>query len=203
MPFPERLQIPGGADPQKERKVYPEMKKLFAMMMALILALGCAAGLAEGTETREINWADVEPAVAEVDGGFVAMEDLGIQMWLPSVITATEITDELAQQGILYAFAANDGSAGVTVAAQMLPEGYTIEDYIAGMAEAGATEVETGIINGLNCCTFDMADMDASCVLYSYGENSVVLFSYLPMSDEGFKSTAQVIMCSVMEIPAE
>ncbi len=176
------------------------MKKLFAMIMALVLALGCTAALAEEAQVNTVNWADVESYVAELEGGFTALQDLGIQMWMPAVIAQTEVPADYAAQGMLYAFSTADGTAGFTVTLSVLNEGYTVDDFMAAMVESGATEVETGLINGIPCYTFDRADADASCVVYAFGENQVLTFTYAPMSDEGFKSTTMFMMSSVMPI---
>ena len=56
------------------------MKKIFALMLALCLMLGCTA-LAE--EPTELNWADVEAAAKEVGGQFIPI-DLGLAVWAPN-----------------------------------------------------------------------------------------------------------------------
>ena len=56
------------------------MKKIFAILMALCLLIGCAMA-------EEINWADIEGTVAEsgIEGDFASISDIGLKMFIPSV----------------------------------------------------------------------------------------------------------------------
>lgn len=125
------------------------MKKIFALMLALCLMLGGAA-LAENA----INWEDVSSTLEEagVTGQFVTFDEIAVKIFIYDGMNAQELTDEDREKGYIGYFAAEDGSA---IAVQYVNvNGLSLEDYAAQLAEAGATEVELGTVNGLPCVNY-------------------------------------------------
>lgn len=166
------------------------MKKIFALMLALCLMLGCTA-LAE----NEINWEDVAPTLegAGVTGQFVTFDEIAVKIFIYDGMNAQELTDEDREKGYIGYFAAEDGSAIAIQYVNM--NGMSLEDYAAQLAEAGATEVELGTVNGL------------PCVNYVNGTNLSLAFTtqmgYIlevtvgPVEDDNSRIAASFVLASV------
>lgn len=166
------------------------MKKVFALMLALCLMLGCTA-LAE----NEITWEQIAPTLeaAGVTGEFVTFDEIAVKVFIFNGMVAQELSDEDRQNGYIGYYAAEDGSAIAIQYVNM--NGMSLEDYAAQLAEAGATEVELGTVNGL------------PCVNYVNGTNLSLAFTtqmgYIlevtvgPVEDDNSKIAASFVLASV------
>ena len=67
------------------------MKKLVALFLTAAMMLCALPAFA-----TEINWADLEAQSAETvaKGEFVTFDEISIKMWMPTVLSAVELTDE-------------------------------------------------------------------------------------------------------------
>ena len=167
------------------------MKKLFAVMLALCL-LGSFA-LAESA--GEVNWSDVEAAVAEVPGDFETVEDAGLMLWIPSALQAQEVTEADLEKNIVARFAGEDNASLYVVVgdAEM-----TQDQYIALLQESGkATEVASLVINGLPAVRYQMPEEDALCVAFITEDNYIVEFTMSPLSAEGAAVVWSAISASI------
>ena len=163
------------------------MKKLFALMLALSLMLGCAA-LADDLE---FNWADYE---GQAEGGsFVTVEELGLSLWLPDGYADTELTEEAIDAGCFKAFFAEDGS-GV---AFLYVEAQGADLMEAVNAIEGATDPESMIVNGLSCVNYDMKEENATCLAFSTEKDNILVIMFGPISDEEYMAKARIIMASI------
>ena len=162
------------------------MKKLCALVLALCLLCGCTA-LAE----NEINWADVEPTLeaSGIDGDFYTFDQVSVAIFIPKGLEDSELPND----SYIGYFAAEDGSA---VAVQYVNvEGMTLEAYAEALPGVGATEIETGTVNGL------------PCISYEYNDNMICAFTtqmgYIlevavgPLPDENAKLAAGFILASI------
>ena len=86
------------------------MKKIVALLMAL-----CLLGSFALAESVELNWADVEGAVADagIEGNFAAISDIGVKMFIPTVFQDVELSDEDVAEGYLCVLSTEDESATV------------------------------------------------------------------------------------------
>ena len=167
------------------------MKKIFALMLALCLVLGCTA-LAE----NETNWEDFAPTLEAygVTGQFVTFDEIAVKVFIYDGMNAQELTDEDREKGYIGYFAAEDGSSAIAVQYVNM-NGMSLEDYAAQLTEAGATEVELGTVNGL------------PCVNYVNGTNLSLAFTtqmgYIlevtvgPVEDDNSKIAAACVLASV------
>ena len=123
------------------------MKKLFALVLALCLLCGCTA-LAD----NEISWEQVEPLLeqAGVNGNLYTFDQIAVAIFIPEGMESVELPND----SYIGYFAAEDGSA---VAVQYVNvEGMDLETYTAALPGVGATEIETGTVNGMPCVTYEI-----------------------------------------------
>ena len=166
------------------------MKKLFALMLALCLMLGCTA-LAD----NEVSWEQFAPLLEEngITGDFVTFEEIAVKVFIPTGMNAVELSEEDKAAGIIGYFATDDGEA---IGVQYVNvDGMDLETYAAQVAENGGTEIETGTVNGL------------PCISYEYNDNMVCAFTtqkgYIlevavgPLPDEASKLGGSVILASI------
>ena len=166
------------------------MKKVFALMLALCLMLGCTA-LAE----NEITWEQIVPTLeaAGVTGEFVTFDEIAVKVFIFNGMAAQELSDEDRQNGYIGYYAAEDGSA---IAIQYVDvNGMTLEDYTANLPEAGATEIETGTVNGLPCISYEYNSN--LCCSFTTQKGYILEVAAGPMTDEGFQSVASIIFSSI------
>ena len=84
------------------------MKKLFALMLALCLMLGCTA-LAD----NEVSWEQFAPLLEEngITGDFVTFEEIAVKVFIPTGMNAVELSKEDKAAGFIGYFATDDGEA--------------------------------------------------------------------------------------------
>lgn len=160
------------------------MKKLLALVMALMLALPGIA-LAEPAEDGEVtfretyNWEDVDPAMAALAdslGAFVTLEDLGLKMWIPEELAPVEPQGE----GTLYAFFSEEMMFGVRIFLEPLPDDVDAND-MAALAEyfvsAKAENVASvAAVNGFPCIIYYSGTEE--CLAFRLDDGSVVTFAF-------------------------
>lgn len=179
------------------------MKKLIALLLLACMAVMPFAAFAEAAEEYDLilNWEDVSAITAEVEGDFVACEELNAMFWLPSYMQEAEVPEEMAAAGITNIYATEDGAYYIVVAVQDFSGIGDLADFVNLMAEqGGGAEFEDALINGLYAVSYTVADSDASVVLFPIDETSSVTFMFSPISDEGFASLAACIMASFQAI---
>lgn len=170
------------------------MKKTLAVIMALCLAL---AGFAMAETVEAINWADVEPTVTEngLEGDFYELNAVAVKLWVPSVYEYVEPTDEEVNDGLICKFEASDS----VIYTQYLEgeEGAEMEDVIAGLTEAGATDIERCTLNGLDAVSYSIPDTDAVFVVFLTDAGNFVQFLFTPVSVEALRQLAMIVTASI------
>ena len=174
------------------------MKKVVAILLTLCIALTAVCALAEEPALKEINWSDLEQQVAEagMQGGFVTFDEIALQMWVPDVMPAVELTEEDQEMGFISYFMTADESAAVGVQ-YVDASGMSLEDYAAQMEQNGATELEYILLNGLHTLTYSMPDSDAACVAFATEAGYILNFTLAPVSDENVAAMATIMMASI------
>ena len=104
---------------KKERN--PEMKKFFALMLALCLALCAVSAFAEGNtnEVKQIKWSDFEEKKPE--GAMTVIEEIGMKLFIPQELIQRTVSEEAAAKGIKMVLSNKDETAVVN--AQISPVG--------------------------------------------------------------------------------
>ena len=170
------------------------MKKLCALVLALCLLCGCTA-LAE----NEINWADVEPALeaSGIDGDFYTFDQVSVAIFIPNGLEDSELPND----SYIGYFAAEDGSA---VAVQYVNvEGMTLEAYAEALPGVGATEIETGTVNGLPCVTYEVPANKSVNIAFTTQAGYILEVVVAPVEDDNAKLAAGIILASICSTDAE
>ena len=168
------------------------MKKLFALVLALCLLCGCTA-LAD----NEISWEQVEPLLeqAGVNGNLYTFDQIAVAIFIPEGLESVELPDD----SYIGYFAAEDGSA---VAVQYVNvEGMDLETYTAALPGVGATEIETGTVNGLPCVTYEMPANKTMNIAFTTEAGYILEVVVGPVEDDNAKTAAGFIMASIMAVP--
>ena len=168
------------------------MKKLFALVLALCLLCGCTA-LAD----NEISWEQVEPLLEQsgVNGNLYTFDQIAVAIFIPEGLESVELPDD----SYIGYFAAEDGSA---VAVQYVNvEGMDLETYTAALPGVGATEIETGTVNGLPCVTYEMPANKTMNIAFTTEAGYILEVVVGPVEDDNAKTAAGFIMASVMPVP--
>lgn len=205
----------------KNQKEDLQMKrKYLALMLAGVMAFAGAGGsvFAEEAQTEalteaqtesganEVYWEDIAPSVEEAgwEGEFVAFDEIAIQMFVPSVLKSTELTDEDKETGYIAYYMTDDETSAVSVM-YVDVQGMDLaqyQEYLEG--ESDVAEIDPGIINGIEVLTYTIPEKDTACVSIATQAGYILEFAFTPMSDEGFASVAQIMMASIQEeVPAE
>ena len=168
------------------------MKKLFALVLALCLLCGCTA-LAD----NEISWEQVEPLLEQsgVNGNLYTFDQIAVAIFIPEGLESVELPDD----SYIGYFAAEDGSA---VAVQYVNvEGMDLETYTAALPGVGATEIETGTVNGLPCVTYEMPANKTMNIAFTTEAGYILEVVVGPVEDDNAKTAAGFIMASIMAVP--
>ena len=118
-----------------------------------------------------------------------------IAIFIPEGLESVELPDD----SYIGYFAAEDGSA---VAVQYVNvEGMDLETYTAALPGVGATEIETGTVNGLPCVTYEMPANKTMNIAFTTEAGYILEVVVGPVEDDNAKTAAGFIMASVMAVP--
>ena len=177
------------------------MKKLVSIILCVLMLAMSSSVLAENALT-------FDPAVVEqlgLTGEFVALEDFGLQFYLPGVMAAAEVTQEQAEQGTYALFMTADGSSMMSIGYGPAADaqGNAIAD-LSALAElytaSGAQNVEAGELNGLPCLGYDLTEAGVRGVAFLMDDGAQLTFNFAPMTDENYQAVAMVILSSIMPL---
>ena len=174
------------------------MKKILALVMVLAMMLVCASAVAEVTFSYGEYGYD-ETLIADIPGSWYALGDLGPQLYIPDVYLPTEVTEELAANGIIANFMNEEMTTMFTVGyGQALNvEGNvaeSVEDLAAMYLSTGATNVDIIIVNGWPVVTYMMAEQDMLGYSVFFGDGTQCVTSFYPASDASVATLAGVMI---------
>lgn len=172
------------------------MKKLFALVLALCMLCGCAA-MAE----NDISWDDVAPLLAESDvtGDFYTFDDIDIAIFVPTGMVSAELPDD----SYIGYFTDEEDSGDAIAVIYVDADGMDLETYAAALAdpEVGATEIEMGTVNGLECVTYEVPANGTINVAFATEAGYILEVVCGPVDSDEEKIAAGFIMASIQ--PAE
>ena len=181
------------------------MKKLFALILAGLMVLGCAAvASAEQVETLELNWEDFakeieasEEAKAAFSGDFVTMEEIALKIYIPATFEQAELTDEDREAGYIAYFAMGE-DAGIGVQYVDMG-GMSLEEYAQALTEEYGYECTNAVVNGLPALAYSFTedDRETAVLAFSTEKGYILEIAFAPTNDEGFGAVAAVLMASV------
>ena len=178
------------------------MKKLLAILLvlAMLSALSVSAAAATATAENVLTWTDFEEDVKAtgIDADFVQIGDLNLMMWLPSVFSEQELTDEDVQNGYLSYLTTDDESAVIAIMSVDLDE--SLEEWEQELPDYGVTDAEMGIVNGYRALVYSTPEDDTMCIDFEVESGEILEFTFYPMSDEDFQAVAAIMMTSLQPI---
>ena len=180
------------------------MKKLFALILAALMVLGCAAvASAEQEQTLELNWEEYaaeieasEEAKATLSGDFVTMEEIALKIYIPAAFKQAELTDEDREAGyIAYFTMGEDAGIGIQY---VDADGMSLEEYAQLLTE-DSIECTNALVNGLPALAYSFTenDRETSVLAFSTEMGYILEIAFAPTNDEGFAAVAAVLMASV------
>ena len=174
------------------------MKKLFALVLSLCLL--CSIAMAE-TAAKELNWADVEAKAAELGGDFAEFESVGYKMYIPAGFQAVEVPEEAQAAGV--AAIVSNGTLTFSITVNSL-EGMTGEAYIATLQENGATDIEPGLINGIEAISYEYTAENgiktANVAIATADNITLITFTFAPIDDAQLQEELPVIVASIQSL---
>ena len=181
------------------------MKKLFALILAALMVLGCAAvASAEQAQTLELNWENFageieasEEAKAALSGDFVTLEEIALKLYIPATFEQAELTDEDREAGyIAYFTMGEDMGVGIQYVDM---SGMSLEEYAQLLTEEYGFECMDAVVNGLPALAYSFTenDRETSVLAFSTEKGYILEIAFAPTNDEGFAAVAAVLMASV------
>ena len=180
------------------------MKKLFALILAVLMVLGCVAvASAEQAQTLQLNWEEYaaeieasEEAKAALSGDFVTMEEIALKIYIPAAFEQAELTDEDREAGYIAYFAmGEDMGIGIQY---VDADGMSLEEYAQRLTEDGI-ECTNAVVNGLPALAYSFTedDRETAVLAFSTEKGYILEISFVPANDKGFAAVATVVMASV------
>ena len=180
------------------------MKKLFALILAALMVLGCAAvASAEQAQTLQLNWEEYaaeieasEEAKATLAGDFVTMEEIALKLYIPAAFEQVELTDEDREAGYIAYFAmGEDMGIGIQY---VDADGMSLEEYAQLLTE-DSIECTNAVVNGLPALAYSFTedDRETAVLAFSTEKGYILEISFVPANDKGFAAVATVVMASV------
>lgn len=168
------------------------MKKVFALVLALCLMLGCTA-LAD----NEISWEQVAPMLesAGVTGQFYTFEQISVAVFVPEGASPAELPDE----SYIGYFTSDDGDDDTIAVQYVNVEGMSLEDYKAALeATEGVTELEAGTVNGLECLSYEYN----GCMVCSFTTQMGYILEVVvgPLANDAEKVAASFVLASIQAV---
>jgi len=176
------------------------MKKLFALVLTLCLLCGCAAFAEDG---NSMNWSDAEAKLAEfgLSGEFVVLDMLGLKVWVPEGMVATEVSEADAAAGRLALFFDAEKNSYLAVDAANV-EGLTLDSYYeSAMNTEGLSSVAMVSFNGLNGVAYKSETANFWSVSLVDTNSNLINFVSGPADDENCYIVFSAIVASIQ--PAE
>ena len=181
------------------------MKKLFALILAALMVLGCAAvASAEQAQTLELNWENFageieasEEAKAALSGDFVTMDEIAMKLYIPASFEQVELTDEDREAGYIAYFTMGE-DAGIGIQYVDIG-GMSLEEYAQLLTEEYGFECMDAVVNGLPALAYSFTenDRETSVLAFSTEKGYILEIAFAPTNDEGFAAVAAVLMASV------
>ena len=169
------------------------MKKVFALVLALCLMLGCTA-LAD----NEISWEQVAPQLeaAGVTGDFVTFDEIAVKVFIPTGASAVELSDEDKTNGYIGYFASDDGDDDAIAVQYVDMNGMDLETYAAQLKEdSEVSELETGTVNGLPCISYEYNGNMCCSITTQMGY--ILEVTVGPLANDAEKLAAGFILASI------
>ena len=175
------------------------MKKLIAILISLCLMLAVAGAFAE-TATTEMSWETVEPLLETygLEGDFETFDEVAIQIWIPSSMTRSELTQEDVDKGFIAHFLDEDQTAQVSVV-YVDVDGTTLEEYEKMLPDYGVSDIEELVINDIPALSYTVEETDSVTIAFETEGGYILEITMAPKSAEGADIAWYIVASSIME----
>ena len=175
------------------------MKKLIVILISLCLMLAAAGAFAE-TATTEMSWETVEPLLETygLEGDFETFDEVAIQIWIPSSMTRSELTQEDVDKGFIAHFLDEDQTAQVSVV-YVDVDGTTLEEYEKMLPDYGVSDIEELVINDIPALSYTVEETDSVTIAFETEGGYILEITMAPKSAEGADIAWYIVASSIME----
>ena len=175
------------------------MKKLIAILISLCLMLAVAGAYAE-TATTEMSWETVEPLLETygLEGNFETFDEVAVQIWIPSSMTRSELTQEDVDKGFIAHFLDEDQTAQVSVV-YVDVDGTTLEEYEKMLPDYGVSDIEELVINDIPALSYTVEETDSVTIAIETEGGYILEITMAPKSAEGADIAWYIVASSIME----
>ena len=182
-----------------------KLKRILAAITAAVITLSSASlpafaeTAAASASVKALTWDDSYPGTYGITGAFTELPEAKFKVFIPDNIQPIELTDADRQQGFIAFYGSADQS--LLFAVQYLNgNGMTMDSYQAYLeGEADISEVERGIINGLEFITYEMPDKDGAYMDYLAPDGTITEFCFTGVSNETYFSDVAMIVASIQK----
>ena len=173
------------------------MKKVFALLVACMMLLSCAA-FAEDAQLPAIVF---DETAVTFEGAWMGFGDYGFAIFLPTDAEAIELTDEDTANGVVAAFSFAGGKLVVTAGA--VDETVTLDSLVTYLTDAGDANAQMVTVNDMTVVVGDNAENDVSRMVWITEDGIEICLTAAPASDAEFTAVGSVVMTSVSSYVAE
>lgn len=176
------------------------MKKFIAIFLTVVVLCSAVLCVSAQEEMEVITWDSFSEQAAEVDpdAGFYQIGDLNLKMWIPSVFSEQELTEEDYADGYLSVLTTADESAEIIFTVEDTEGVNDLEIWMEAFKELGYEDTEIGVINGIQALTYSDSERDTGNVCYLLLDSDQIMqITFWPISDEGFASVAYLMISSI------
>ncbi len=173
------------------------MKKLTALLMLVCITLMPFASLAE-----TITWEEVGmpfAAQSELEGDFVALNEMGLAIWIPSDLVYVEPSAEDAAAGRYAIFIDNDQECALVIDAVYV-EGMTLDQAYENAVASGMKEPEIVNVNGLDTLSYINEALNCASLVLVDTNCNMIIFTLSPIDNDIAKIAFTVISSSLMPL---
>ena len=181
------------------------MKKIIAMLLAFVMLFALsAAAMADEAPVGNENpvskslsfmsaWRGIVTA-GNLNGDFVKVGDLEVDLWMPDVLTAqTELPDDA-----YFLYADSTGNASIKAHRVGLDGASTLEEVEKNVTDAGCVSDGIYWINGFNALVFESKENDSiNVVILRNDDDTGVEFVFKGVSNQDMYSLSSLVMATI------
>ena len=178
-----------------------QMKKLFSVMLILVLLCSISVCAFAEEETTVMNWKDAEKTMkkAGIKGDFVTLDEVEVKMWLPDMFQPVELTPEDLDSGYIAYYATEDSAAAIAVV-YVDVGGMKLDEYLEALKDLDIEDAEIVTVNGNEAVSYTLEDNDSASLSFATEQGYILEFTFAPRSDEAFGPIGTAILTSVQAV---
>ena len=174
------------------------MKKLVTMLLIFVMlaAFAVSASAEEGgSNPVTLNWISARRALManELNGSYYEIEDFGMDIWIPDLLTPLEDIDP----DCYYVFTDNNEVVTVKVHRVSIEGETTLSGIEKIITEEGAISDGVFWINGYNALVYEVKETDTLAVVIPFDDGDVIEFAFDPISNQDVYTLTSIIMSTI------